>query len=90
MSTIPPLADQPANWIAAAYEDWPLDKSIAFLKEQGVAIKDSATLPEIQKQVAAHADAAAKVRVSETAICELVLTRNEVGCGLCWSRPGLL
>lgn len=60
MSAIPPPPQQPTNKAVAAYEDWSLDKSIAFLKEQGVAIKDSATFPEIQKQVAAHADAAAK------------------------------
>lgn len=64
VSAIPPLPQQPTNKAVAAYQDWSLDKSIAFLKEQGVAIKDSATFPEIQKQVAAHADAAAKVGVS--------------------------
>lgn len=68
MSAIPPLSQHTTKQAIAAYEDWSLDKSVAFLKEQGVAIKDSATLPEIQKQVAAHADAAAKVGVSGTTI----------------------
>lgn len=43
------------------YEDWSLDKSVQFLKEQGVAVKDSATLAEVQAQVANYADKAAHV-----------------------------
>ena len=48
---------------AAVYEDWSLDQSVQFLKEQGVAVKDSATLAELQAQVANYADKAATVSV---------------------------
>jgi len=44
-----------------AYEDWSLDQSVAFLKEQGIKVRDSPTLEEVRKQVLANADAAATV-----------------------------
>lgn len=43
------------------YEDWSLDQSVAFLKEQGIKVRDSPTLEEVRKQVLANADAAATV-----------------------------
>lgn len=48
----------------AIYEDWSLAQSAQFLKEQGVAVKDSDTLAELQAQVANYADKAATVSVS--------------------------
>jgi hypothetical protein len=44
-----------------AYEDWSLDQSLAFLKEQGIKVRDSPTLEEVRKQVLANADKAATV-----------------------------
>jgi hypothetical protein len=51
----------PLALATAAYEDWSLDDSIAFLKEQGVKVKNSQSLEDVRKLVADHADAAAKV-----------------------------
>lgn len=51
----------PPSLAAAVYEDWSLDQSLQFLKDQGIAVRDSANLGEVQKQVADNADAAAKV-----------------------------
>lgn len=48
----------------AVYEDWDLQRSLQFLKEQGVAIKNSPTLQDAQKLIAERADAAATVRPS--------------------------
>ena len=45
----------------AVYEDWSLEQSLAFLKEQGIKVRDSQSLEEVRKQVAANADAAATV-----------------------------
>ena len=45
----------------AEYEDWSLDQSIEFLKEQGVAIANNPTLQDVQKLVAERADTAATV-----------------------------
>ncbi len=43
------------------YEDWSLEQSVEFLKEQGVAIANNPTLQDAQKLVAERADAAATV-----------------------------
>lgn len=48
----------------AVYEDWDLQKSLDFLKEQGVAVKDSLSLADAQKLVAERADQAATVSKS--------------------------
>jgi hypothetical protein len=45
------------------YEDWSLDQSIAFLKEQGIKVRDSPTLEEVRKQVLENADLAATVSI---------------------------
>jgi hypothetical protein len=46
---------------SAVYEDWSLEQSVQFLKEQGVVVKDSLNLASVQQQVADNADAAATV-----------------------------
>ena len=48
---------------AAVYEDWSLDQSVAFLKEQGIKVRDSDTFGDVQKLVAEHADSAATVSI---------------------------
>jgi hypothetical protein len=50
------------------YEDWSLDQSLAFLKEQGIKVRDSPTLEEVRKQVLANADKAATVSLSMDAM----------------------
>ena len=46
----------------AAYEDWSLDKSLDFLKAQGVKISNDASLQDVKAELARHGDAAATVR----------------------------
>jgi hypothetical protein len=71
-----------------AYEDWSLDQSLAFLKDQGIKVRDSPTLEEVRKQVLANADAAATV-------CSPLYKRGQsadmtVGCWYRWFRSGSL
>lgn len=90
------MPDPPAL-ATAAYEDWSLDDSIAFLKQQGVKVKNSQSLEDVRKLVADHADAAAKVGTTSgnrearrTGVQGIILTYRPVGrsfCGLC---PGSL
>lgn len=55
--------DLVVSWLTfiAEYKDWTIEETRHFLKSQGIKVKHSDTLEQLQKQVEKHGDAAASV-----------------------------